>query len=280
MKATIQYIKQELKGLYHEREILGFIRLILEQVCGLNYSQQIIMRDRILVDSQRNEIRKMVERLKSYEPVQYILGETEFMGIRLLVNKSVLIPRPETEELVQWIVESGLPSSPKILDAGTGSGCIALGLKKHIPSAVVHAFDISDQALETAKRNAHENNLDVLFYKADILNWQDEAGDRYDVIVSNPPYVRELEKKKMEANVLMYEPEDALFVPDNDPLKFYSQIAAIAIKNLNPGGWLFFEINENLGYEMNGLMEQLNFLKIEIRKDLSGKDRMLRCRKQ
>lgn len=266
--------------MYPKTEIRAFTRLMLEHVCGLNYTQQLLLRDQVLENSARDNIRSMVERLKDYEPIQYILGETEFLGMKLQVTSSVLIPRPETEELVHWISETKLPTAAAVLDAGTGSGCIALGIKKLIPGAEVHAFDNSEQALEVAKKNAVLNNLDVDFFKADVYNWESLSWRMYNVIVSNPPYVRESEKEKMETNVLKYEPEGALFVTDANPLIFYRRIAEFAARYLEKGGWLLFEINENFGIEMIDLVKQHGFRTAEIKKDLFGKNRMIRCRKE
>ncbi len=279
MKATIQFIEKELKDLYPKTEIRAFTRLIIEHVCGLDYTRQILMRDELLEDKAKIKIKMMVARLKKFEPIQYILGETEFLGLKLMVTPGVLIPRPETEELVQWISETELPQSPVVLDVGTGSGCIALAVKKQIPQSVVLAFDISDQALMVAGKNKILNNLEVNFFQADMLNLDQTSWDSYDVIVSNPPYVRESEKGKMTATVLNYEPEIALFVQDNEPLKFYKRISEFANRHLKNGGWLFFEINEHLGNEVIELVEHYGFKSIEIKSDLFGKDRMLRCRK-
>ncbi len=280
MRATIQYIEQELSSLYPKTEIRSLTRLILEHVCGLNYTQQLLLQDQVLENTSRENIRSIVERLISHEPIQYILGETAFLDMRLLVNPSVLIPRPETEELVHWVAETELPSASAALDAGTGSGCIALGIKKLIPDADVHAFDNSDQALDVARKNAVINNLDVDFFKADIFNWNSVSWRKYNAVVSNPPYVRESEKEMMEVNVLKHEPEDALFVTDADPLIYYRSIAEFASLFLEKRGWLFFEINENFGHEMSGLVKKYGFRTAEIKKDLFGKNRMLRCRKE
>lgn len=277
MQATIQYIEQELSGLYPKTEIRAFARLILEKVCGLTYTQQVLQRDRVLDATIVLQIKSIINRLKSYEPVQYVLGETTFMDMQLLVNTSVLIPRPETEELVHWIAETLLPEAPSILDVGTGSGCIALGLKKLLPQAQIYGCDISIPAIETAEKNAELNNLEVAFFEADILKWKQLKWPHINLIVSNPPYVRETEKKLMEQNVLHYEPESALFVPDSDPLMFYRVITEFAVENLNKDGWLFFEINEAFGAEIIDLVKRYGFKNPEIKKDLFDKDRMLRC---
>ncbi|MEN8116473.1 MAG: peptide chain release factor N(5)-glutamine methyltransferase [Bacteroidota bacterium] len=279
MQATIQYIKKELAGLYPESETHGFIRLILGAVCGLNYTDLILQKNKIIDDSKVAGIKNIVERLKSFEPIQYILGETEFCDLCLQVNPSVLIPRPETEELVDWIVKSEIKNSAAILDIGTGSGCIPLSIKRKLADAQVFGIDISEQAVQVATKNAALNNLDVEFFQADILNWKKNEWDKYDVIVSNPPYVRESEKKLMQPNVLDYEPETALFVSDTDPLIFYRTIAEFAHVNLTENGWLFFEINENMGREMRKLLQDSGFHSVDIKKDINGKDRMSVCRK-
>ena len=277
MQAVIQYIEKELQGLYPKTEIKGLIRLIIEHFYGLNYTQFLLRNDEKSSDDKITEIKLLVERLKKFEPVQYILGVTEFYGLTLKVNPSVLIPRPETEELVHWVLNSEITQFPSIIDIGTGSGCIALALKNKMPEAKVTAVDISAEALQTAEKNAIQNKLDIHFIKADIFDWEKLNWETFDVIVSNPPYVRELEKVKMEPNVLNYEPSAALFVPDADPLIFYSAIAGFAKKHLKKNGFLFFEINEALTSEVENLLLGAGFSNIEIKKDINGKFRMVRC---
>jgi release factor glutamine methyltransferase len=208
------------------------------------------------------------------EPIQYILGETEFYGLKLNVNPAVLIPRPETEELVDWILKINSIRNAKILDIGTGSGCIALALKNHLKEGEISGVDISENALKVARENALQNHLNVNFFQSDILKWKESEWDKFDIVVSNPPYVRMSEKAKMNDNVLHYEPDSALFVSDQDPLVFYRAIAAFASQYLNKNGFLFFEINEYLGEEMKVLMEGFGFESIEIRKDINSKNRM------
>ena len=277
MQAVIQYIEKELQGLYPKTEIQGLIRLIIEHFYGLSYTQFLLRNNEKSGDNEISEIKLLVERLKKFEPVQYILGITEFYGLKLKVNPSVLIPRPETEELVHWVLNSEITKFPKIIDIGTGSGCIALALKSKMPEAKVTAVDISTEALQTAEKNAIQNNLDINFIKADIFDWEKLKWENFDVIISNPPYVRELEKVKMEPNVLNYEPSAALFVPDADPLIFYEVIAGFAKKYLKKNGFLFFEINEALTSEVESLLIETGFSNIEIRKDINGKSRMMRC---
>ncbi len=278
MKATIQYIEKELTELYPKTEIEGFTRIIIEAVCGWSFTEQVVKKNEQIPEADFEKTKKIVKRLKDFEPLQYILGETEFYGLKLKVNPSVLIPRPETEELVDWITKSGLPKNCSVLDIGTGSGCIALALKSQFKDAEVFGIDISEKALEIARQNAVINGLDVRFLKADILNRDHFEWENFDVIVSNPPYIMELEKAKMHANVLNFEPQNALFVSDNDPLVFYRSIAAFAKKHLKNFGLLYFEINENMGHEMFKLLINFGFSEIEVRKDINAKNRMVSCR--
>ena len=279
MQTTIQYIENELMPLYPASEISSFIRLILEKVYRLSYTEQVILKHEQLAGNKFQEVERIVARLKQFEPIQYILGETEFYDLTLKVNPAVLIPRPETEELVAWILETERTPGARILDIGTGTGCIPLALKSGLPEAHVFGVDISESALETARGNAALNQLDVQFFQHDILDWKSAEWERFDVIVSNPPYVRESEKQLMEANVLKHEPTGALFVSDEDPLIFYRTIAEFAKAQLRNEGILFFEINEYLGKEMKALLEGFGFESIELRKDLQGRDRMIRCSK-
>ena len=280
MQLTIPSIEKQLSNLYPITEVKGIVRIMLENVCGWNYTEQVLKRNEQLSEENSQKINAIIDRLKAYEPIQYILGETEFYGLKLSVTPDVLIPRPETEELVQWIVESKTAATAVILDVGTGSGCIALSLKNQLPDATVYGVDVSEIALEVARRNAVENNLQVHFSQTDILNWQRYHWGKYDVIVSNPPYVRKLEKPAMNANVLNFEPESALFVPDHDPLIFYRKIAELAQNHLTKNGMLFFEINENLAAETSEMLQASGFQNIRTRKDLNGKQRMLCCIKE
>ena len=223
----------------------------------------------------------ILEQLKKEIPIQYILGVTHFYGLEFEVNSAVLIPRPETEELVDWIVQKSKiknqKSKLKILDIGTGSGCIAIALAKNLPNVQVFALDVSEQALATAKTNAELNQVTIQFLHQSILETEN-LGQQFDVIVSNPPYVRELEKQEIKKNVLDNEPHLALFVEDNDALIFYRKIAQLAQKNLNPQGQLYFEINQYLGQEMLDLLQKMGFKDTVLRKDIYGNDRMIQCR--
>ncbi len=224
----------------------------------------------------------IIERLNTNEPIQYILGETEFYGRRFLVNASVLIPRPETEELVKYIVEKQKKQFPvtnnqlSILDIGTGSGCIAISLAKELPNFKVTAYDISEKALETAKRNAELNKADVTFEKVDILNNQFSIlNSKFSIILSNPPYVTKQEIDRMQKNVLDFEPHLALFVEDSEPLIFYEAIANFAFNNLTENGLVAVEINEALGEETAEVFRRKGFSEVEIIKDIHQKDRFV-----
>lgn len=270
---------QELSPFYDAYESESFFYLILEDKHKL---RQIDLALNHELNFSENDIivwNVFLDQLKKEVPVQYLLGKTNFYGLDFEVNENVLIPRPETEELVEWIIHenSNINKSKKlkILDIGTGSGCIAISLAKNLPNAEVCAIDVSKKALETAKRNAINNNVEVTFIFQDILELE-ELKYNFDIIVSNPPYIRNLEKKEIKKNVLGYEPHLALFVEDNDALIFYEKIASLAQKNLLENGQLYFEINQYLGEEMTDLLEKMNFRNIELRKDIYDNDRMIK----
>ncbi len=277
MQTAIKRIKSELEGLYPETEIRSFSQLMIEKVTGFSRTEIIVNKNTHFSVEQHQEIESFIKKLKKFVPIQYILGEMEFYGLTFNVDESVLIPRPETEELVDWIqTENDRSASLNILDIGTGSGCISISLKHKFPKSVVDAFDISDEALVTAQSNAYRNNLEVNFEKVDILNTPD-FNMKWDIIVSNPPYVLENEKAEILPNVLENEPHLALFVPDNDPLLFYRQIALFAKKHLKTGGKLYFEINRQYGKATMDLLVESGFTDIELRKDISGNDRMIKA---
>jgi len=240
---------------------------------------QLAMDSAYTIDSSEKIINAL-ELLKQQKPIQYIIGETEFYGLPFKVNESVLIPRPETEELVEWVLKhADSNESINILDIGTGSGCIAISLAKNLPNAKVYALDVSAKALKTAKKNADLNEVNVEFIEVDILKNGDGvlgADVKFDIIVSNPPYVREQEKDMMKPNVLENEPHLALFVKDENPLLFYEAITKYASKNLARVGQLFFEINEYLGSDMITLLQDNNFRNIESKQDIFKKDRMIK----
>lgn len=271
---------QELSSLYDAQEIESFFYLILECFHNKKRIDLALDPDMEMDAMQLLRWESVLAELKKEKPIQYILGETEFYGLPFLVNENTLIPRPETEELVEWIIKSTKykiqSTKLRILDIGTGSGCIAISLAKNIPNAEVSAIDVSDKALATAKKNAEINKVEVNFILKNILETEELEG-QFDIIVSNPPYVRNLEKAEIKPNVLEYEPHLALFVEDTDALLFYRKIAQLAQKNLSENGMLFFEINQYLGKETVELLEDLGFKNIELKKDIYGNNRMNCC---
>jgi release factor glutamine methyltransferase len=270
---------QELSPIYDSGEAESFFYLILEEKHQLKRIDLALNPDLTFSNEEIQLWNSILDSLKKEIPIQYLLGKTSFYGLDFEVNPAVLIPRPETEELVDWILtnqrinESTNPL--KILDIGTGSGCIAISLAKNIQNAQVFAIDVSEKALATAQKNANINDVNVTFIEKNILETND-LEQQFDIIVSNPPYVRELEKQEIKKNVLDNEPHLALFVEDNDALVFYKKIAELAQKNLLPNGQLFFEINQYLGKEMIDLLERMDFKNIELRKDIYGNDRMIK----
>lgn len=288
---------QELASLYGETEAESFFYIILENKNNLKRIDLALNIDLEFSEADTQVWNSILEKLKLEIPIQYILGTTSFFGLEFQVNENVLIPRPETEELVEWILSNNLKiqksKNLKILDIGTGSGCIAISLAKNLPNAEVFAIDVSEKALEIALKNALINEVKVVFIKTDILLIDDiknfelfpqelttqnsQPITQIDIIVSNPPYVRNLEKHEIKKNVLDNEPHLALFVDDNDALIFYRKIAELAQKNLSENGQLYFEINQYLGIETYDLLQKMNFKNIELRKDIYGNDRMICC---
>ena len=297
IKSLKTYFFTELQTIQEDSEIESFFFILTEFLHNLKRIDVSLHPDFEVSETDLEKWKTIISELKTEKPIQYITGETWFYGLRFEVNENTLIPRPETEELVEWIVESqkSKVESQKskaqnliiqksnnltILDIGTGSGCIPIALKKEISNAQVSAIDISEKALEIARKNASDNQVEVNFIQQDILtsqhlNISTSQPLLFDVIVSNPPYVRNLEKQEIKRNVLDYEPHLALFVDDSDALLFYRKIAQLALKSLAPNGKLFFEINQYLGNETVELLEQLGFKNIELRKDFVGNDRMI-----
>jgi release factor glutamine methyltransferase len=269
-----------LTPIYDAGEAESFFYLVLEEKKQLRRIDLALTPDVLFSENEIQVWDQLLDQLKLEIPIQYLLGKTSFYGLDFIVNEAVLIPRQETEELVDWIISTvKLENSDRplrILDIGTGSGCIAISLAKNIKNATVFALDVSEDALATAQKNAVNNKVSVTFISQDILETVD-LQQQFDIIVSNPPYVRNLEKQEIKKNVLENEPHLALFVEDNDALVFYRKIAAIAQKNGVAGGQLFFEINQYLGQEMVDLLQSLNFKNIELRKDIYGNDRMTRA---
>ena len=270
----LPYFKKELSNIVDEREIISWAYLTIEYLLGYNRSDCIIHANKEITTEITDRIKQIIADLKTKKPIQYILGETEFYGLQFKVNEHTLIPRPETEELVEWILKEEFSSA---LDIGTGSGCIAITLAKNT-NAKITAIDVSKEVLKVAKKNAKWNGVKVKFIQQDIL--QAETLYKVDLIVSNPPYILNSEKEKMEANVLDFEPDLSLFISDNDPLLFYKKIGVLAEKSLNCGGKLYFEINEKYGSEILEMLSKIGFVDIALKKDINDKDRMVKATKK
>ncbi len=275
MNPIVNYIKQTLHGYYPESEAASMAKWLLTEMFGMSALQLYAGNDATLSPDEQKQLDDILARLQKYEPLQYIIGVEHFFGLTFEVNPSVLIPRPETAELVEWIISES-KEGMKVLDIGTGSGCIAISLAKQLKNADVTAWDISTDALQTATRNAERNAVKVNFLQRDVLR-EKADGEKFDVIVSNPPYITEREKTDMEANVLEWEPGLALFVPDDDPLRFYRRIAELGRDILTQHGLLYFEINRAYGRETVCMLEALGYRNIELRKDMAHNDRMIRA---
>ncbi|WP_320814435.1 peptide chain release factor N(5)-glutamine methyltransferase [Flavobacterium sp.] len=271
---------EQLDALFGKDEVQSFFFILMEYLHNLKRIDLALNPNFEISEEEVQKWEAIISELKTEKPIQYIIGETWFYDSKFYVNEHTLIPRPETEELVDWIVSnlqiSKFPNQQKILDIGTGTGCIPISIKKNIPEAEVFAIDVSEEALKVAKRNTIENKVEVHFILQNILELE-KLEPKFDVIVSNPPYVRNLEKQEIKKNVLDYEPHLALFVEDNDALLFYRKIAQLAKESLVEDGQLFFEINQYLGKQTVELLEQLGFKNIELRKDIYGNDRMVKC---
>ena len=283
MEQIIQHIRKRLLPAYDAGEATAIAYLLMEKKYGLSKVDILTGKRPELTDEGLREFEDMLDRLAEMEPIQYVLGTAEFDGFDLSVSPAVLIPRPETEELVEWISDDIKRSGnlcPAILDVGTGSGCIPIALVRRFPEAHISACDISEAALETARENAERLNVEVDFFLADALDADSMArhGKTYDIIVSNPPYVCEDEKKDMEKNVLEHEPHSALFVPDDDPLLFYRAIAEAGKNMLKEGGNIYFEINRRFPEEMTALMHSLGYSETEYRNDMFGNPRMVHAK--
>lgn len=274
LSQLLHHFKEELKDVYEEEEVKSIFFISVEHLLQLRRSQLMLNWEKEPEPAALRSFLTILEGLKVHKPIQYLLGEAFFYGSVFKVNEAVLIPRPETEELVDWILEEKA-AAPAVIDFGTGSGCIAISLKKHLKEASVTAIDISEDALQIASENALINQTDVDFIHADILTFQSET--KFDIIVSNPPYITERERAEMEQNVLAHEPHLALFVTNERPLLFYEAVADFALHNLKENGALFFEINEYLAKETIQMLKDKSFIFIELRKDMQGKDRMIRA---
>ena len=276
------FFNEALSAIYPKTEIDSFFFILMEEKLKLQRIDTVLKPDFLITNKNLTDLKNIVKRLQKEEPVQYILGNTEFYGLPFLVNKNTLIPRTETEELVAWVLDeikvlaNNKITEPSILDIGTGTGCIPISLAKNLTSLNISAIDISPEALLIAKQNAILNKVTIEFIELDILNTE-SLPQEYDVIISNPPYVRELEKVEIKNNVLENEPHLALFVEDENPLIFYNKIADLAKQQLSKNGMLFFEINQYLGKETLNMLVKKGFKNIQLKKDLFGNDRMIKC---
>jgi release factor glutamine methyltransferase len=293
LKELATKFSTDLNSLYPKDEALALFQLTLHHLLGLSRADYLLKKEQEISVNDISKFETVLKELQTGRPIQYIVGEAHFYGLTFKVNESVLIPRPETEELVEWILTSvascelqvmGLnptthnPQITTILDIGTGSGCIAIALKKNLPNAEVYALDIAVDSLEIAKQNAELNKVDVEFIHQDILTPSvSHLPSSISIIVSNPPYITEHEKAEMHSNVLSHEPHRALFVSNEKPLTFYEAIANFALKNLENNGLLFFEINEYLSQQTIDLLKGKGFKNIELKKDMQGKDRMIKA---
>lgn len=277
MHPIVNEIRNALREHYPDSEALALAKMLLVEAFGFSTLELYGGKDKEISGKRLDVLNEMIARLKKNEPIQYVIGAEVFCGWTFEVNENVLIPRPETQELVRWIEADWKSDAPcRILDVGTGSGCIAISLSKLLEGAEVEAWDISEGALRVARRNADRNEAQVFFRQVDVLKACTEDC-RYDVIVSNPPYITESEKQDMDANVLDWEPHTALFVPDADPLLFYRRIAELGVSMLKEGGALYFEINRAYGEETVRMLEGLGYKQIELRKDNWGNDRMIKA---
>ena len=296
-----EFIKNELTYLYPEMEIASMTDLLYDTILNIPKHEIHLEPQKVISKNKSLKIIEIVNQLKIYKPIQHILGYTHFFGLKLKITPDVLVPRPETEELVKWIIDDNPSCKLSILDIGTGSGCIAITLKTHLPFAHVFASDISNVALKVAQRTAESLKKKITFFRQDILDQAEgkkkkEKGKRkkfseqrlklsdirrpmYDIIVSNPPYIPEKEKKFMNKNVTDWEPHEALFVPDQDHLIFYRNIAEFGLNHLKQEGKIYLEIHEKYAADVKELLEEFRYSQIVIRKDINGKDRMVRCSK-
>lgn len=274
MNKIVAYIRSRLQPYYTAEEVSALSRIVCCDLLGQAPTDYYLGKDIVLSSKKEQELEDILQRLSRFEPLQYIEGRTLFFGREFWVAPGVLIPRPETEELVELMLKE-IPADARILDVGTGSGCIAISLAKELPDALVTAWDVSPEALSVARVNARKLQADVCFVECDVLACQVDEVGLYDVIVSNPPYVTEAEKADMEPNVLQWEPSLALFVPDDDPLRFYRRIAVLGRDMLADGGRLYFEINRAYGREMVEMLRAMGYVGVRVEKDLSQNDRFV-----
>ncbi|TMM28633.1 peptide chain release factor N(5)-glutamine methyltransferase [Polaribacter aestuariivivens] len=283
LKEYKNYFSTKLSEIYPQTEIDSFFNIIIEEKLNLQRIDTVLKPNFVINNNIETDLKSITKRLQKEEPIQYILEKTTFYGYPFLVNKNTLIPRPETEELVEWVLKEIEEKRKKnklenisILDIGTGTGCIPISLAKNLQKVTISAIDISSEALKIAKKNAVLNNVDINYIELNILK-AEKLSESYDIIISNPPYVRQLEKKEIHNNVLKNEPHLALFVSNENPLIFYKKIADLAKNHLNKNGLLFFEINQYLGKETAEMLKKKGFSNIELKKDLFENDRMIKC---
>ena len=274
MNEIVAYIRSRLQPYYTAEEVSALSRIVCCDLLGQAPTDYYLGKDIVLSSKKEQELEDILQRLSRFEPLQYIEGRTLFLGREFWVAPGVLIPRPETEELVELMLKE-IPADARILDVGTGSGCIAISLAKELPDALVTAWDVSPEALSVARANARKLQADVRFVECDVLACQVDEVGLYDVIVSNPPYVTEAEKADMEPNVLQWEPSLALFGPDDDPLRFYRRIAVLGRDMLADGGRRYFEINRAYGREMVEMLRTMGYVRVRVEKDLSQNDRFV-----
>ena len=280
MKQLIDKLQTSLSGIYEGHELTAIIRTICCDMLGIGTATYYLKEAVTLTTEQGTLLQGIIDRLRQGEPLQYIEGKAPFCGMEFAVNSSVLIPRPETAELVDWIVCEHATQHPRILDLGTGSGCIAIALSNQLPQATIEACDISAEALTVAKENARMNEAPVSFFTHDMLDLGTPLPHSYDILVSNPPYIRQSEAADMSIQVTEWEPHTALFVPDNDALRFYRAIAELGqTEALRPGGHIYVEINQALGKETVALFKSYEYKDVKLRKDIYGNNRMIKCKK-
>lgn len=272
----MQITNEELSGYYTQSEVSALTRIIATEMLGIPQMAFYLKDNITLTAEQEALLDNAIERLKKQEPIQYILGYSDFCGLRFKVTSATLIPRPETSELVEWIAADYSGKAVNILDIGTGSGCIAVSLAHKLPMSNVTAWDISNDALAVATENSKANGCAVTFELKDVLAYE-PTGEKFDIIVSNPPYIKENEKNAMHSNVLDWEPHTALFVPDSDPLLFYHTIAKKGLSLLKPEGTIYFEINRAHGAETMEMLAGFGYTGIELRKDFADNDRMIKA---
>ena len=278
VKQLIEKLQNALTQMADESERNAIIRAICCDILDISPTTYYLKETITLTTAQTTLVNSITERLQRGEPLQYIEGKAPFCGMEFIVTPAVLIPRPETAELVEWITTEHATQSPRILDLGTGSGCIAISLSQQMPQATVEACDISTEALEVAQTNNHENGTSVTFFHHDILSLDSPLPHSYDILVSNPPYIKQSEATDMENHVTQWEPHTALFVPDDDALRFYRAIAEIGQTDaLKSGGEIYVEINQALGKETVELFKSYGYKEVTLRKDIYGNDRMIRC---